>query len=398
MPHAFLIILGASTGIAFAAAPPVPSFRAVNVDTNIAIGYGLAVADVNGDGKQDILLADKDQFVWYQNPAWEKRVITSKLTPKDHVCLAARDIDGDGKCEIAVGAEWNPGDTSGSGAVFYLIPPADRTQPWEPVKLQHEPTVHRMRWVRNTAGRYDLMMVPLHGRGNKAATGEGDGVKVLLYKVPSDPKQPWPVETVTTSLHKTHNLEPVQWDSDPAEEILICGKEGVYLLDRADSGSKLTPLAGVPQSRDGAGEVRVGRLPGGNRFIATVEPMHGNSVVTYTAPGAGASSPLWVRQVVDEAIVDGHAVACGDFLRAGYDQLVVGWRAMSRPANVRVGIKLYTPLDTEGKKWRETLVDDNGMACEDLVVADLDADGDLDIAASGRATRNVKIYFNEGAR
>jgi len=396
MRHAFLIILGASASIAFAASPPVPSFRAVNVDTNIAIGYGLAIADVNGDGKPDILLADKDQFVWYQNPTWEKRVITGKLTPKDHVCLAARDIDGDGKCEIAVGAEWNPGDTTGSGAVFYLIPPADRTQPWEPIKLQHEPTVHRMRWVRNAAGRYDLMMVPLHGRGNKAATGEGEGVKALLYKVPADPKQPWPVETVTTSLHKTHNLETVQWDSDPTEEILICGKEGVYLLDRADGSSKLTPLAGAEIG--GAGEVRVGRLPGGSRFIATVEPMHGNSVVIYTAPGASTSSPLWERQVVDESIVDGHAVACGDFLKAGSDQLVVGWRAMNRPANTRVGIKLYTPLDAEGKKWHETLVDDNGMACEDLVAADLDADGDLDIAASGRATKNVKIYFNEGSK
>jgi hypothetical protein len=195
MRHAILIILGASAGIAFAASPPVPSFRAVNVDTNLAIGYGLAIADVNGDGRQDILLADKDQFVWYQNPAWQKRIITGKLTPKDHVCIAARDIDGDGKCEIAVGAEWNPNDTTGSGAVFYLVPPADRTQPWEPVKLQHEPTVHRMRWVRNAAGRYDLTMVPLHGRGNKAATGEGDSVKALLYKVPSDPKQPWLVET-----------------------------------------------------------------------------------------------------------------------------------------------------------------------------------------------------------
>src|SRR2546430_8356251 len=36
-----------------------------------------------------------------------------------------------------------------SGAVFYLIAPKDRTQRWEAVELPHEPTVHRMRWVRN---------------------------------------------------------------------------------------------------------------------------------------------------------------------------------------------------------------------------------------------------------
>ncbi len=35
------------------------------------------------------------------------------------------------------------------------------------------------------------------------------------------------------------------------------------------------------------------------------------------------------------------------------------------------------------------------MACEDLTLPDLDGDGDLDIAAAGRATRNVKIYWNQ---
>src|SRR5262245_20264119 len=123
------------------AAPSAPSFRAVDVDKSVEIGYGVTVADVNGDKKPDILLADKQLIVWYENPGWQKHVIAEKLTPKDHVCIAAADIDGDGKCEIAVGAEWNPGDTVNSGAVFYLVPGADRTQRWEPVRLPHEPTV-----------------------------------------------------------------------------------------------------------------------------------------------------------------------------------------------------------------------------------------------------------------
>src|SRR6218665_2070996 len=89
-----------------------PSFDAQLLDSKIEIGYGLAIGDVDGDGKTDILLADKTEIVWYKNPgkkneAWTRYVIAKDLTEKDNVAIAARDIDGDGKVEVAVGAQWN---------------------------------------------------------------------------------------------------------------------------------------------------------------------------------------------------------------------------------------------------------------------------------------------------
>src|SRR4029079_5295163 len=177
-----------ATAILYANEPAAPKFRPVEIDSKIEIGYGVAVADVDGDGKPDILLADKKQIVWYRNPGWEKFVIAENLTKLDNVCIAATDIDGDGKAEIAVGAGWNPRDTTGSGAVFYLIPPADRTQKWEAVELQHEPTVHRMKWVRGGSGTYQLVVAPLHGRGNKE--GQGVGANILAYQIPPNPRDP----------------------------------------------------------------------------------------------------------------------------------------------------------------------------------------------------------------
>lgn len=381
-----LIFLAGALVVISAYAGP---FKDQTIDEKIGIGYGLAIADVNGDKKPDILLVDKAEVAWYENPGWEKHVIAGKLTALDHVCIAAQDIDGDGKAEVAVGAGWNPGDTVNSGAVFYLVPPSDRTQPWKPVELHHEPTVHRMWWVQGGSGKYSLVVAPLHGRGNK--NGAGEGVKLLEYLSPASPEEKWETRLIDDSMHMTHNLDPVQWDGDKGQEILYCGKEGVLLLDREGDSWKKKRLIGseANQGFAGAGEVRIGKLKEG-RFIATIEPMHGTNVAVYTKGNADA----WERHVLDSSLAEGHALATGDLLHRGADQLVVGWR--NKNAEGKVGIKMFEMKDAAGAKWEQSTIDDNQMACEDLKVADLNGDGWLDVVAAGRATKNVKIYWNQG--
>src|SRR5262245_42269049 len=114
MKNRLPILLGLICGVSGSQAA---QFKDQTIDDKIQIGYGLAIADVNGDKKTDILLVDKQEVAWYENPGWDKHVIAEKLTAIDHVCIAAQDIDGDGKAEIAIGAGWNPGDTVNSGAV-----------------------------------------------------------------------------------------------------------------------------------------------------------------------------------------------------------------------------------------------------------------------------------------
>ena len=374
--------------LAISAGANAIDFKHETIDDKIGIGYGLAVADVNGDKNPDVLLVDAKEVVWYENPSWKKHVISGALTERDHVCIAAQDIDGDGKAEIAIGAGWNPGDTVTSGAVFYLVPPEDRTHKWTPVQLPHEPTVHRMWWVKSGEENYNLVVAPLHGRGNRG--GAGDGVRLLEYAMPEDPKDEWKTRVIEDTMHMTHNFDPVQWEDEndgPAEEILYAGKEAVMLLDRAEDGWTKSILISKEKfaAFPGAGEVRLGQLPDA-RFIATIEPMHGTNAVVYLEDALG-----WQRRVLDSNLSDGHAIATGDLLQQGGDQIVIGWRGKNRDG--KVGIRLFTHANG---KWTGTAVDDNQMACEDLKVADLNGDGWLDIVAAGRATKNVKIYWNPG--
>lgn len=381
-----LLLLELTTLLA-APAPPVPRFEAQTLDNNIAIGYGLALGDVDGDGKTDILLADKKQFVWYRNGDWKRFVLIENLTPQDNVCLAARDLDGDGKVEIAVGAQWNPGETSDdtqSGSVHYLIRPADPTQRWQAVALPHEPTVHRMRWIKPAGEAPYLVVAPLHGRGNKG--GVGAGVKLQAYRMPQDPRSPWTVLTLDQSMHLTHNLEVAETKSPNQTDLYFGGKEGVRRISGfkgQQTGNQAMPLAGLDNP---TGELRLGKLGANQQFMATIEPMHGTAVAVYLLGNTVS------RQVLDEQVKEGHALATADLLGLGRDQVVAGWRVPN--SSNKVGIKLYVPLNKAGTQWQAHWIDDNGMATEDLQVADLNGDGKPDIVASGRATKNLKIYWN----
>ncbi|WP_019986360.1 FG-GAP repeat domain-containing protein [Rudanella lutea] len=401
--------------------PPDPKFRIEVVDNQISIGYGLAIGDVDGDRQPDILMADQKEFVWYKNPGkrstnqpnaakpapdapsrWTRHVLARNLTPQDNVCLAARDLDGDGRVEIAVGAGWNPAETADStksGAVFYLVRPQDPTQLWEAVRLPHEVTTHRMRWARTGRNNYQLIVVPLHGLGNK--NGEGRGVRIWGYEFPKNPRGRWKQHLVDSTMHLTHNFEI--WEDGNTTSLIIGGKEGSKRVAWQNGAWQSTSGAGarnLPQTGNATGPMAAGigeirRLDGG-KAIATIQPMHGNQLAiepgVFTTAKPQTNAPVQTPNALSRDLSQGHALVCADWLGLGRDQIAVGWRNPN--AEGKVGVRLFRP-EADGN-WTPLPLDDSvRMACEDLFTADLDNDGDLDLIASGRATLNLLIYWNE---
>lgn len=362
-----------------------PKFERQIIDDTVPVGYGVATGDVDGDGKTDILLADKRHFSWYQNPGWEEYVLNRNLSLRDNVCIAAADINGDGKVEIAVGGRWNPGNTVeplASGSVHFLERQADPKKFWKPVELYHDPTVHRMRWAKGEDGKYRLVVLPLHGIGNKNGEGE-NGVNVRVYEPDlrwPGQKRAWSHKVIDKSLHVTHNFDNI------GGTLYIGGVEGIVRRHITDASPRdariITPENSEPPTK-GVGEVRKGK-----DFIAAIEPFHGTDLVIYQKQADDDSK--WTRTLLFDQLKDGHALAVTNLFGDDKEEIVVGWRKPNEAKEM--GIKIYS--QTEAGEWESIWIDKNEMATEDLKVEDLDGDGKADIIASGRSTNNLAIYWN----
>jgi hypothetical protein len=355
-------------------------FRAQEIASGFGVGYGLAPGDVNGDGHTDILAISGTDLVWFQAPTWERNVILGAgATTPDNVTLAPHDIDKDGRLDVALGAGWSGQNTGTLQWVRQNAPGA--TPAWEVFAISAEPTLHRIRWADVDGDRnLELIVAPLHGQGAKGPDWDGPSARVLVFKPPPLPRpDPWPMEVAAEANHIQHNFLPLNLDEDPQDELITASKEGLYALKRNKDGTWSRTLIG-----EGApGEVKLGRVAG-RRMLATVEPWHGARIVIYAEkPG------VWARTTIETALSEGHALGWADFDGDGNDELAAGWRGAPAP-----GVAIYV-VDREGALKSKTIADAGSMATEDLIVGDFNGDQRPDIVASGRSTRNIKIYWNE---
>jgi hypothetical protein len=387
---------------------PFPRFRVQEIETGLKVGYAVLLVDLNGDGKKDIVVVDTQRVVWYENPTWKRRTIIEGQTRPDNVCIAAYDIDGDGRLDLALGADWKPFNTKEGGTLQWLKRGKTLDEPWALYPIDTEPTVHRIRFADlDGDGKAELVVGPLMGRSSTAKNNWTDGqpVRILAYKIPKDPtRDRWVPEVLDHGLHVVHNFWPVEPSAGKGADLLTASYEGVSLLQRDPSGKWVRRHVGAgnqanPKGSRGASEVKQGKLKNGRPFIATIEPWHGNQVVVYTPPEEPKA--LWERHVIDEQLRWGHAVWCADLDGDGGDELIIGVRDDPNPKDTfreRRGVRVYKALDDTGGKWQRHLLDDGGVAVEDMAAADLDNDGGTDVVAVGRQTGNVRIYWNESKK
>ncbi len=397
------VVLFVIAPLALGADKPFPNFRAQEVDRSLKIGYAVLLTDLNGDAKPDIVVVDKDRVIWFENPTWQLHTILQGQTILDNVCIDAIDVNGDGKPDLVLGAGWKGTNTKDESTVQWLSRGKDVNEPWTLHPIGKEVDIHRIHVADvDGTGKPQIFVGPLMGKGATAKANWMDApVRLLKFSVPADPiGGTWEPVVASDQFHVVHNFWPVHWEGEKQISMLVASYEGVHLLRRQADGKFSSTQIGAGNQENqaasrGSSEVKIGRGPGGKPMIATIEPWHGNQVVVYTPPASGQG--LWDRHVLDEQLKGGHGVWFADLDGDGNDELIIGSRD---PFNAETGpgINVYQPDSGGGTKWNKHVIDNKGVAAEDVAAIDLNGDGRIDIVAVGRATKNVRIYWNEGGK
>ena len=385
---AIVLIAAARFGDAHAP-PPIPRFATHEIATGLRGGYQVIAADVNHDGKPDLVVVASNlpELLWFENPTWTRHVLAAGFTGLINV--AAADLDGDGFPEIAVASGFSTRPDQSIGIVALLTHGTDVNQPWTVREIDRAPAAHRLRWYTDASGQRWLVNAPLAGAAAQAPNYDGAS-PLYAYRAPA-----WKRETIESAERGVvHAIEPVRGALCDAC-LLSAGFAGIHRYEHTLNGWTGVAIAAgdpSPVPKSGSSDVAVGRAPraaGGTDglYIAAIEPWHGNQVVVYRRARAGQ----FARQVIDTTVVDGHTLITADLDGDGVDEIIVGQRGGSR------SVWVYA-VNAAGDTWTRSTLDDGGMAGAGCAAVDLNGDGRIDVTCVGTATANLKWYENLGPR
>jgi len=378
------------------AVPPKSVFMAHTIATGVTGGYQVIAADIDHDGKTDVIgLSQRGDLVWYENPTWTPHIILAesqaqRMIGQDawHMVNGdAADLDGDGIPEIALAYGFNVNGPLSPGNIGILH--QDGKGGWTLKEIGRVPTAHRVRFGDiDGKGRKALFVAPVLNETETGGLALPGHLPVSLWMFYPDPlrSSSWKQSLITReNLGLVHAVQPLDWDGEGHDDVLTAGFSGVFVhhLNKDGEWDRRQIAVGdtAPWPAGGASEVQVGKI-GGRQFFVTIEHFHGAMVVVYTQDGKGG----YQRRVIDDKLAQGHALVVADFDGDGKPEIVAAGTGS------RANMFYYKAADATGRQWSRSLVDDD-ISPSSCVVTDINGDSRPDLVCmDGRAPNYIKWY------
>jgi hypothetical protein len=350
------------------------------IATDLPGGYQVVVFDLNQDGKPDLiaLASGMAELVWYENPHWQRHIIAGGFSQMINLAI----FNSGAHPIIVLASDFSSEAKNSQGTVWVLEPGSDVRGHWNKREIDRLPTSHRLRLADiDGLGRKVIINAPL--TASQASSPDYRGHVPLVYYSPGE----WKRRLIGDENEGVmHGIFVTDWEGDGKDEILSASFSGIHRYQLNSDGrwlrTEISRGDPAPWPKCGSSDVAVGQLKG-RRFLCSIEPWHGHQVAFYREEAG-----TWIRQIIDDSLVEGHTIVAADLNGDGDDEIIAGYRGSGG------GVYIYTAQEDQRLPWIRRELDKGNIAAASCVVADLNGDGKPDIACIGSATANLKWYEN----
>jgi hypothetical protein len=373
----------------------------INFTEHLALGgynyaYGISAYDLTGNGSLDLITADTIVgLYWLENDGrgnFTQHIIHER---KDEWLErhAIADINGDGRPEIVIVDNLN-----GSLRYFAFVgDPRDR-RAW---------TVHTI-CEGTLPGAYDVAVADFDGDGDLdiAASSWRKGNQFAWFENPGgDGGVQWVQHLIEANIGETRTICAVDLNGDGHIDLLGTASAGNEVMWYENLGNPFReswrkhlidtprrPIHGHPVDMDGDGVIDV-VLATGHSNPGSLPDLRDHQVVWYENLGTRTAPGPWQKHLICDNFEQGFEAVAADLDGDGQMEVVAtAWGPTGQIALFKHGGDPCGP-------WSKQLLKANWVNANTVIIADLDGDGRLDIAAAAeRGSNEVRWWRNEDAQ
>ena len=328
----------------------------------------VAAADLDGDGRQDIVTGGW----WYRNPgradgSWQRQEIGA---PLDNMAAVA-DLDGDGDVDVLgtegkgadpnAGFVWAENDGHGSFTIHDNLDAGDGDflQGVAIARFRGGPPEIALSWHEA-------------GRGIQMLTVPADRVRTR-----------WPLRKIS-AFSQDEAISAGDIDRDGRIDLLL----GTRWLRNLAGGWQLRQIGPEgPPDRNRLADINGdGRLDAVVGFEAISKP---GDVVWYEQPPSGDRP--WIKHLI-ATVIGPMSLDVADLDGDGDLDVVVGEHNLAHPDTAK--LRVFENADGRGGRWLGHIVAIGDEHHDGAILTDIDGDGDLDIVSIGWGHSRVLLYEN----